>query len=312
MRFIGWAVWLTGSHLQRLLREGMIRRALGFPVVLVGLVLFMTLLVAGVFRGPSVVAVQGSLDPAAEAALREAGLTTLIVADARAAVQARDAVFGVTSAEWLSAGGRDGTVAEAALRRARGSPWWPEPPPLPDAAFGRAQGRRMAMLVLAIYALYGVVFGAAMVARDRDQGTLEVELSLPVPGWTHGASRWLAASLVLGSWMMLSVAAFVAWIGVEDPGAVGRIGLAAATGAVALGLGSVGRAGLKVGFAASLAASLTAASALFGVGYAVPAIGVHLPLASIIAGGDGWTPLAASAALGAAAVALFALRTARP
>jgi ABC-type transport system involved in multi-copper enzyme maturation permease subunit len=170
----------------------------------------------------------------------------------------------------------------------------------------------MAMLVLAIYALYGVVFGAAMVARDRDQGTLEVELSLPVPAWTHGASRWIAASLVLASWMVLGVAAFVAWIGVEDPGAVVRIGLAAATGAVALGLGSVGRAGLKVGFASSLAAGLTAASALFGLGYAAPDIGVHLPLGSIVAGGDGWTPLAVSAALGVAAVALFALRTARP
>lgn len=305
-------LWLTGSHLQRLLREPMVRRALGFPIVLVGLVLGLTLLIVGVLRGPSVVADARGLDAAGRAALVDAGFVVVDVADARAAVADRQALLGVAPDAWFSAGGRDAILAEQALRRARGAPWWPEPPPLPDAAYAQRQGRGMAALILAIYTLYGVVFGAAAIARDRDQGTLEAELALPAPAWVHGASRALAAAGVLAAWMIIGITAFAAWIGVADGPALARIGAAAALAAVALGVGAIGRAGLNAGFAAALAGGLSAATALFGVGYAAPSVGAWLPIASIVAGGEGWVPLGGAVLLAGAAIALFTWRTARP
>lgn len=310
-RWPTWLAWLTASHLQRLLREGMIRRALAFPVVLVGLTLALTLLVVGVLRGPSIVATDHPLPPAQARALLDEGFVVRQLDDPRQAIVRREAVLALSRDVWWTAGGRQAIHAESVLRRARGAPWWPAPPPLPDAAFGRQQGRLIALLILAIYTLYGVVFGAAMVARDRDQGTLEVELALPMPASLHGLSRWIAASAILSGWMVLGVALVAAWIGADDAPALVRIGLAAAFGAVALGLAAVGRAGLKTGFAVSLAGGLSAATALFGLGYGVPSVGRWLPIASLIAGGDGWSPLVGAAALGAVAVLVFTYRTAR-
>lgn len=307
-----WLIALLGSHLQRLLRESMVRRALGFPVILVGLTLALTLLVVGVFRGPSVVAHSDPLPLAQQAALAEAGFAIRQVDDPKAEIAAGRAVLGLTSERWWSAGSRWSIQAESVLRRAEGAPWWPTPPPLPTATESAAQGSVMASLILAIYSLYGVVFGAGMVARDRDQGTLEAELSLPIPSWLHGLSRWLAASLILGLWMVLGVAFVTALVGTPEPWSLARIGTAGALGSVAIGLGAVGRSGLQTGFAATLASGLSAATGLFGIGYALPAIGAWLPLASILTGGEGWGALLTSALMGVAAVGLFAWRTARP
>jgi len=301
---------LLQSHLKRLLRESMARRALGFPVVLTTATLLATLAVVSIGRGIPAVAVTEPLEPAAEQALAERGLRVVQSTDPSGAVQDGSAVAGLAGSTLWTAGGRDALVAEAALRRARGASWYPEPPPLPGREQAASQGQTIATLLMAIYALYGVVFGAGMIARDRDDGTLEVELTLALPKAVHGLTRWTAATLVVGLWVGLAILLTAALLGLPDADATLRHGLAAVGAAVALGLASVGRAGLQSGFAASLAAGLSLTTGLLGLGWALPSVGAWLPLSSLAAGGSGWIPLGGMVVLATLAIGVFTWRSA--
>ncbi|MFK7928197.1 MAG: ABC transporter permease subunit [Myxococcota bacterium] len=306
------AIALLGAHLKRLLRENMARRALGFPVVLTTLTLLATLAVVSIGRGRPIVSVHPDTPASLQAAVESSGLQTLTDANPHERVQERGAVLGIHGTQLWSVGGRDALIAEAHARRTLGSTWTPKPPPLPGPDQSQQQGMTIATLLLAIYALYGVVFGAGMIARDRDDATLEVELTLALPRWIHGATRWLAATLVVGLWIGLAVAFTAVLMGLPDPWATARHGLGAAAAAVALGLASVGRAGLRSGFAASLAAGLSVTTGLLGLGYALPAVGAWLPLGSLAAqSGTGWPPLLGSLVIAALSIGVFTWRSAR-
>jgi hypothetical protein len=67
---------------------------------------------------------------------------------------------------------------------------------------------------------------------------------------------------------------------------------------------------LKAGFSGPLASGLALASGLVAVGLVAPAVGGWLPIASMLAGGDGFAPLVGALALGAAAIAVFTRRSA--
>lgn len=304
-------VALVGANLRRLLRESIVRRALGFPVVLVIATLLGTLVVVSVSRGVPVVALGASATDADADALVDVGLRTVRVDDPVAMVAAGDAIAAWTPPELATPGGRDAIKAERELRRLRNASWEPTPPRLPGIRHTQRQGSGIAALLVAIYSLYGVVFGAGMIARDRDDGTLEVELAMAIPGWVHGLARWLAAASVLGAFVALAIAMVAAILGLPDSAALTRHGVAAALGSVALGLGSVGRAGINTGFAATLAAGLSVATGLLGLGWWLPQVGAWLPLASVAAGGEGWAPLAGAVALGMAGIAMFTWRSAR-
>lgn len=302
---------LLGSHLKRLLREGMARRALGFPAVLSVVVLLGTIAVVSVIRGTPGVAFEDPPDPALAAMIADAGLRVVVSDDVESEVAERNAVFGVAQDQWYSRGGRAAVDAERLIRTSRNARWVPHPPPLPGVAQTAAQGAVITSMLIAIYALYGVVFGAGMIARDRDDGTLEVELTLALPKAIHGLSRWLAATLVIGFWVALATLLTASLLGLPDAAAIVRHGLAGSGTAVAIGLASVGRSGIKTGFAASLAAGLTMTTALLGLGYLLPAIGQWLPVASLAAGGSGWVPLLGTPVAAAVAIALFTWRSAR-
>jgi hypothetical protein len=166
-------------------------------------------------------------------------------------------------------------------------------------------------LLCAIYALYGVVFGAGSVARDRTDGTFEAELAMAVPRWMHGAARWIAGSLVLGAFLTLSVLVYDGLAGVGEAGPILRHGLAATTGTTAVGLLSVGRASLRGGFGATLAIGLTTMTFLFGIAFVIPGAAPYVPIASVASDGNGWIPLALSGMLGALSVVVFTWRSAR-
>ena len=301
---------LLRSHLQRLVRESMARRALGFPVVLTTATLLATLAVVSIGRGVPAVATTAPLEPAAVPALDEAGLRVVEVVDAQVAVRDGAAIVGLDGTTLWTAGGRDALVAEQALRTARQASWAPMPPPLPGRAQAASQGQTISTLLMAIYALYGVVFGAGMIARDRDDGTLEVELTLALPKAVHGFTRWTAATLVVGLWVSLAVLLTASLLGLPDAGATLRHGVAATGAAVALGLASVGRAGIQSGFAASLAAGLSLTTGLLGLGYALPSVGAWLPLSSLAAGGSGYVPLLGMFVLAALSIGVFTWRSA--
>ena len=118
--------------------------------------------------------------------------------------------------------------------------------------------------------MYGVVLGAGLVARDRDQGILEAEFSMPVPIWMHAASRWIASSLVLTIFLFFAIATFTAFLSMPDQGAIMRHGLAGTMASSALGLLVIGKGGLNQGFSGPVAAGLSTATFICGLGYALP------------------------------------------
>jgi ABC-type Na+ efflux pump permease subunit len=299
---------LTATLLRRLLREGIVLRAVAFPLGLTVATLLCTLGVVALWRGPAVVAVYPDTEVAVVEALDAAGFRTLAVPDPRGLVESGGATAGLEGGTLHTRGGRDAMMAEAAIRQSKGAGWWPRPRPLPSARQIGGAGTTIATLLGAIYALYGVVFGAGMVARDRDDGTLEVELVLPLPRWVHGVTRVVAGSLVLVVAIALAVSVVHGLTRVEAVGETLRHGMAACIMATCLGLGAVGRAGMKSGFAAALALGLSSATGLLGLGLALPAVGRSLPLASLVAGGSGWLPLVMALAACPVAVAVFTWR----
>lgn len=298
---------LTRSHLQRLMREGIVVRSLAFPVVLTGGTLMLTLAVVAWDRASPVVAVHEH-DRALVPALQAIATRPVVVDDPVAAFDDGDAWAAIAGDDlYLSVTGRKALAVEGVLRDARGAAWRPDPEvPLPAAPAAAAFGKRVAALISGVYALYGVVFGAGIVARDREGGTLEVEATLGVRRWVHGTSRWIAASAVLVVFVATGLAGVDALLGTGGLGPAITNGAAAILGATALGTAAMGAAGPRSRFSGPLSAALIVATALFGLGYAVPAVGQWLPMASLAASGDGIAPLLVGLLFGAAAGASLA------
>lgn len=307
---------LTGSLIRRLLREGLVVRSLIWPSTLASGVLLLTLAVVALVRTSGVVAVAGDAPAAVRDAVVAEGWVVVTAADAAevaARVRDGDAWAGTDgSSLWLRGDSADALVLEARLRALRGSAWTPSAVrQVQGAATTTVAGARIVKLLLPLFALYGVVFGLGMVARDRDDGTLDAELSLPIARWVPGAARWLAGTAVLTAFVAYSVAVFDAILGVAEPGALVRHGFAATGSAVALGIGATGQAGMRQGFSGPLAFSLTAAAGLMALGAGSPVVGQFLPLGSIGGGGSGWVPAALTLVAGVVASAGFAWRSAR-
>lgn len=304
---------LTGTLTRRFLREGLVLRSLVWPTALCVLTLLITLGVASLLQSTGVVALADTLEPELVTELEGLQWPTRITDDPEAMVRSGAAWAGTDGTTlWTRQHGVSALTIEAALRRHEGAPWVPVPrDALPDPTAGGAQGGLICRILAVLFALYGVVFGLGSVARDRDDGTLEAELSLPVPHWVPGLARWLSASALLTVFFANAVVLVHAILAVDDPWAMVRHGSAACAGATAIGLVSVGRAGIKQGFSGPLAAALTATTGGLGLGLAAPSWGQALPLASVFAGGSGWGPTGAAVAAGFVASAVFAARSAR-
>ncbi|MFT4626945.1 MAG: hypothetical protein ACI8PZ_005626 [Myxococcota bacterium] len=303
---------LVSVLIRRLLREGMIRRSLLWPTGLTAGTLVATLVVFASLRGSEIVGVSSTVDKALVEMLEADGFHTVQVEDARAAVLGGTWAALDGAVLWTNDRGPRALQLEASVRTFLDAPWRPDPVvPLPKAAEAAPNGAAVCQLVASLFALYGVVFGLGMVARDRDDGTLAAELALPIARWVPGAARWIAGTLLLSLFYALCVAIFDAIMGLPDAAAMTRHGAAACGAATALGVMAVGRTSLRQSFAGPFAAGMGAATGLIALGNANPAVGRWLPLASVFTDGDGWAPLAGSLVAGVIASAAFALRAAR-
>ncbi len=300
---------LTVAAIQRLLREGMILRSMIWPAGVVVGTLAATIVVMALLKPSREIALPRDVDPALRHRFDEAGFAIHDVVDPRAAVES-DQVSVATDGRHLWARGTSTLALEAEeiVRFEAGSSWRPNPRDLPDLEDGQTQGRRISRVLGMLFVMYGAVFGLGSVARDRDNGTLEAELVLPVPRWVGGMARWLASVFVLSMFYALTVTMLAAVVGVRQPAAMIGNGIAAVGGGVAIGLGVVGTAGLKQGFSGPFAAALTGVTGLAAFGF----VGVEwLPIASLFSDGDGTLALLTSAAFGIAASAIYARRTGR-
>lgn len=304
---------LTATLGRRFLREGLVMRSLVWPAAITIGTLVATLGVVAATKDASIVAISPAVPAEVAADLGAHGWTVRPADDPAALVRDGGAWAGTDGATiWATNGSIDLLELEAVLRAHRGAPWRPSArDALPQAAETEAFGRLLCQVLAVLFALYGVVFGLGSVARDRDDGTLEAELALPVPHWVPGMARWLAATAVLTLFFGLCVALFHAVMGVDAPWAMVRHGFAACGGAAAIGLMVVGAAGLEQGFSGPLAASLAIATGAIGFGLSLPTVGHVLPLASVFAGGSGWGPAGAAIALGLFAAGVFSVRSAR-
>jgi hypothetical protein len=302
---------LTGALLRRLTREGLILRSLTFPTGLTVGTLVLTIGIVAWIRWDPLIAITPEVEHL-QPALMENGLRTTVVEDPKAEVEAERAWAGTDGEEiWLSGRGPKALILESVVREDVGADWRPDADvPKPPLRVAIAMGRRVVMLLGVLFALYGVVFGAGMIARDRDAGILEIELSLPLPRWVVGASRLLAGTLSLSAFLALGILMVDAVIGVPDAWATIRHGIACSAGSTCIGLLVIGRAGLKAGFTGPLTSGMSLATALIAVGLTAPDFAKWLPLASFASSASGWEALVGAAVLSVLTLVVFTLRSA--
>lgn len=286
--------WLTISLIVRLLRYGMIVRSLTFPGALIAITLLLTVGVVSGTQPPPILAVTPNIESVyVDTAAKEVGLEMVVSTNPKKRVQKGRAAAGSDGVTyWVTGTNRTTLAGEHALRKALGSSWRPAIPHLPAPEQIQQLGTLIVRFLLGIFSLYGVVFGAAMIARDREDGSLEVERALPVPSWVHGTARLSAGALLLGAFATISIWLVQALVGVADsPEWLGH-GYAACLTSLAFGLTSAGRARLNTGFGSALALGLTLTTAFLALGYVLPSVGKYLPLGSIATGGSPIIPLA--------------------
>lgn len=271
----------------RLLREGLVVRALAWPGLLTALSMFISASVTIAWRSNPVIYVTES---ALVAPLEAEGFEVTVAGDAASALddgRSERAVWRegerlVLGATW---GGTLTFKAESVLREVTGERWRLDVPPLPKRSRDSVELRRvtglLAGVVALLFTLYGVVIGAGSMYRDRSSGVLESDLALAVPRWIHAAARLLALAAVLGPALIVSLLIVDALLPIHRLGQWMFVGIVAALLGGALGVAAMSRAGGSRGFSAPLSQALTASMALISLGYWQPWIGHFLPLVSL-------------------------------
>lgn len=271
----------------RLLREGLVVRALAWPGLLTALSMFISASVTIAWRSNPVIYVsEASLVQPLEAAefkviVADDPEATLKDGRAERAVwkEGDRLVLGVT---W---GGALSFKAESVLRNLTGERWRLEvPAPTKrrrDSVELRPVTGLLAGVVALLFTLYGVVIGAGSLYRDRSSGVLESDLALPIPRWIHAAARLVALAAVLGPALVVSL--FI----VDGLLPIYRLyywmfaGLFAAVLGGTIGVALMARAQSGRGFSGPLSQALTVTMALISVGFVWPELGRFLPLVSL-------------------------------
>lgn len=298
------------STARRLLRQRLVRRALVWPGALTVGALLLTLALAPKAEEPVGGGLAVAVAPDADAALVEAlaaeGLSVRPGEDPQLFAQADgDWVITDPAAPWAG-------PAEVALRRSQPElPWTWGPTTAAEAPSPARRlpdpGALLAVQISLLYALYGVVLGAAATVRDRQSGVLEAQLVTGVPRWPVGLGRVLAQVLVLALALATTLLLLAAFLALPQLGAWVVHGALGTGLAVALGSWRAAVA-TREGLSAPLSQGLTAVTGLVVLGFGSPALGGWLPLASLGALGRG-EPVAAPLLAGLLSLGGVALAT---
>lgn len=306
---------LTLDLIRRLLREGIIVRSLVFPIGLVAGAMLATVVGVVFLRPPGVLALPHAPPmPAIEQHAETEGWVIRRTDDPRAMVSTGEARLGTDGTTlFMYSESSDAVALEAKLRDALDASWVPYSTIQATAPKrSRNSAKHLVQFIGGLFALYGVVFGCGSVARDRDNGTLEAELSLATPRWVHGLARWVASTLVLTAFYAFAVLLFRALLNVPNPSKLMLHGLAACGASTGIGLMVVGRAGLEKGFAGPISVGLTAVFTLLSLGAGASDLMGWLPIASLVGQkASGAAAVVTMVAFGLGSVALFTWRSAR-
>lgn len=313
------AWWLAFGILRRLLREGMVLRSLLFPGALAIGATLATVLIMLVLQPQRQLGVTAAArTTTVEAMAAEEMIELVDVVDPAAALDAGEIAI-VLDVDRLHVlvSGQQPLHAERLARRVLGSAWLPLPsePRGDDSRTDKTRGddigkRIMIRIISILFAMYGVVFGAGGAARDRAEGTLDAELVLGIPTWTHGLVRLFVGSGLLGGFMISTMLIFAATVGISDPWNSALQGVLAGSAGTAIGLIAVGGATLDRGFATALSLGLSTVLGTLAVAFFLPSVAAYIPIASLWSGASFLNALPLSCVLGAAAIVSFAKRTA--
>lgn len=299
---------LTASIFVRMLRESLVLRSMIWPGLVTSTTLAATLVVILTVRAGRSVALSHDIEPELRLALQEADFDLYEEEDPGASVRAGRYPLGTDGKTVFVYGSPPSSPELESIVRAHEGTWWRTvPTTLVEPKEADIQGDVACKILALLFVLYGLVFGLGGVARDRDDGTLEAELSLPVPRITGGFARWTASSIIIASFYGVSVLLFNALLPISEYLSIIRHGAAASSAGVAIGIVAVGTAGIKQGFSGPFAAGMTFATglAIFG-----GSLGLDwLPIASLFAGGSGWLSLANALLIGVIASWVYGLRT---
>ena len=278
---------LAFSIVLRLMREGLVVRALVWPGLLTALSVFISASYTVTWKGGNYIytnqpdLVQPLVDEGFEVTMMDNPEIVMLDRRADRAVwrEGDKLVLGVTWAESLK------SRAEVRLRDVLGERWRLDLPPSPLRQRNRDDLRPITGVIAGIvgllFTLYGVVIGTGALYRDRSSGVLESDLALPIPRWVHAAARMLALAVVLGPAM------FVSLIVVDSLLAMHQLrwwmvdGFFAAVAGGALGIALMARADAKRGFSAPLSQALMGTMAMISLGYWAADFGRFVPILSL-------------------------------
>lgn len=286
---------MSTAIIVRLLREGLVVRALAWPGLLTALSMFLSASLTIAWRNNPIIYVS---DPVLAEPLRKADFQVVMHDDPESTLKDGRAeravwregdrvVLGVT---W---GGALSYKAESVLRNELGERWRLEVPAprkrSRDSVELRPVTGLLAGIVALLFTLYGVVIGAGSLYRDRSSGVLESDLALAVPRWVHAAARIVALAAVLGPALVVSLFIVDSLLPVHKLYHWMFTGFFAAVFGGAIGVVLMARATQGRGFSAPLSQALTASMLLISLGFWKPGIGRHLPLVSLGASFSGTT-----------------------
>lgn len=324
-----WRVW-TRAHLQRMVRDDIVLRALLAPPVVLAGTLALTGAVVATGGAPGPVAVASDR---AEQVLVLADVAWVRVDDVDAALAAgatdrglvrRGEAWQIESrpsgwARWSGNRMRADLELEAAVREVTGAQWRLALPPTPDRGPTLAgQVSMLARVLSVLYTLYAVVLAAAATVRDRQTGVLEATSGVPVSKVVRPASRLAALVVAVGGVLVATQLLVGVLLGHGQPLLWGLQGLAAVVVGAALGLVAPAGRGLQPrgpltgapdGLSTPLSHALVAVTTLGGVGVGAPVVGAWLPVAGLAAG-DGGLSAAVCGCVVAVVVALWSVRRA--
>jgi len=276
-----WAIQaLTRVHVIRLLRDPVTLRSLLFPMLLTCVTMAATIVFVAWNRVPAVLAVGPDVTEAAAEGWKPDGVSIVRSDTPRKMVARGDAAAGTNGETlWISEVSTDALYIQAAWRVDHGQEAI-SPEPVVDRS--ERSGALVVVFHLVLYTLFGVIFGAGMIARDRDEGSLAAEMLAPVPWWTLAVGRWLGATIVLACTSVLTIEVFQALMSLHDTASLLQKGIASVAAGAALGQAVIGRRGAASGFAGPLTVGITACGLLLGAGARQAPFAAWLPIASLM------------------------------
>lgn len=305
MRALAATGWMTLALMRRAIREGIVLRSFVVPGAIAVLGLLVTMIATVALSPASRVGIPQDAPEGMEALFEAEDIEVVRFADPEAAVENRLVDVAVLPGRLvLDTRSAQPLVAERAARTALGGHWRPAfslaerkeriPPPQPAQVIVR--------MLAGLFCLYGVVFGAGGIARDRSEGLLDVELAVGVPHTLVAVARWTSSVLVILLPLLATIAAVDAVLWVEGAFALALHAMAGVGAAVAIGIIAVGQADLDRGFSGPLATGLGSLIAFMAAG-TLPVLGTFVPIGSIVTASPDSPSLPALLGAGVLAVA---------